>query len=263
MILGMTMMTPRTAETLHAILDWHVFVLLSGTLAVLLARRHQPDRNRRTASRLPDPESGQAKTQQALLHEVNHRVKNNFSSLIGLLQMKREVADDAREAAHLADMESKLTGLARIHDLFSGNGWRPIMLEELCRSVLHAGTGLCALPCRYQVASASSGIRVSHSQAHPLTLVLNELVSNSIKHGSAASPNLMITMTLSEADGVILIEITDNGPGYPASLLDHSRWNDTRGLQIIHDLVASSLRGSIALSNTDGALARITFPRHP
>lgn len=263
MIHGMTMMTPRAAETLHTILDWHVFVLLSGALAILLARRQPLRGARRTAAREPERSHGQAKTQQALLHEVNHRVKNNFSSLIGLLQMKREFAADAREASHLADMESKLTGLARIHDLFSGNGWLPITLEELCGSVLQAGTALSTLPCRYQVSSAASGLRVNHTQAHPLTLILSELVSNSIKHSSPSSPLLMITITLSEANGSILLDVADNGPGYPASLLDRTRWNDSRGMRIVRDLASSSLQGSISLSNSNGALARITFPKHP
>ena len=263
MIHDMTMMTPQTAETLHEALEWLILVLLAGILPVLLARRHPARRGRLVPAHQPRHGQDHAKTQEALLHEVNHRVKNNFGSIIGLLQMKRDFARSSQEETHLLEMESQLTGLARIHDLLSESGWRPIMLEDLCRSVVRAGTALSSLPCRYEVTASSPGLRVSHTQAQPLTLVLSELVSNAIKHGATTPPSLMITMTLSERDGFILLDFTDNGPGYPPSLLDRSRWGEIKGLRIVQDLVASGLKGSVALSNTSGALARITFPKHP
>ena len=200
-----------------------------------------------------------AKTQEALLREVNHRVKNNFCSIVGLLQMKREYAHTPQEAGHLKDKEAKLSGLATVHRLLSDNGWRPIRLDDLCRLLIQTTMTLAGKSCSVNIVSGTPDVTVSNSQAHHLTMIINELTSNALKHALRPGTPLEITVTLTHNASGISVTFADNGSGYPPSLLTHPQDSHGTGLRIIQDLSAA-LRGSLALHNDHGTVACITFP---
>jgi two-component sensor histidine kinase len=204
-----------------------------------------------------------AKTQAALLREVNHRVRNDFTSLIGLLQMKREYARSPEEAGHLKDMEARLAGLAAIHGMLSMNGWRPIGLGELCRVIIRKATDLGGVPCEVSITTIPGDVLVPPSQGHHLTLILNELTSNAIRHGCRHTDPLTIRVSVESPESAISLTFADNGPGYLEPILHNPSTSPGSGLQIIHDLVTSSLKGSFTLSNAPGAMACIAFPRQP
>lgn len=200
-----------------------------------------------------------AKTQEALLREVNHRVKNNFCSIVGLLQMKREYAHTPQEASHLKDMEAKLSGLATVHRLLSNNGWRPIRLDDLCKLLIQTTLTLAGRSCSVNIVSRTPDVTVSNSQAHHLTMIINELTSNALKYALRPDIPLEITVTLTHDTSGISMTFADNGAGYPPSLLTHPQNSHGTGLRIIQDLSAA-LRGSLVLHNDHGTVACITFP---
>jgi len=250
-------MTPTASHQLHLALEW---VALGTAIASLVLMRKQ---NRQSSASTPAPCSpdfqAQAKTQEALLREVNHRVKNNFCSLIGLLQMKRDYARTPQEANHLKDMEASLSGLAATHNMLALSGWGPLRADELCRVLIHAATNFDHTPCRFTVATTPEGLTFNPTQVHPLTLIVNELASNAIKHAIRVDPPLSLTITIRSDSDQIHLQFADNGPGYPADVLDQSRGGGA-GLQIIRDLARGSLHGSLDITNNDGAMTTLSFP---
>jgi len=245
---------------LRLVLEWCSCCLMMGTLALLQFGRRL---NRSEIRSEPQNEVliSRSKTLESLLREVNHRVKNNFTSLIGLLQMKQEFAQEPHEADRLKDIETTLCGLAQAHQMLSLNDWSPINLEALCRSLIHSTVTLTGTPFHLMIDAMPPDLSVSHAQIHPLSLIVNELASNAVKHAILPGTPLVISMTLREKNASIHLCFKDNGPGYPSSILNHCPQLATMGLQIIRDLTTSSLGGTLALSNESGAMTCATFPK--
>lgn len=254
-------MTPTATHQLHLALEWVTLGTALGALGLLRRQRARSQAARAPAVTSPDFEE-QAKTQEALLREVNHRVKNNFCALIGLLQVKREYARTPQETSHLKDMEASLAGLAATHNMLALSGWGPLRADELCRVLVSSATNLSLSPCRCTVVSNPDTLTISPTQAHPLTLIVNELASNAIKHAVSLDTALALSVTIHAESGHINLRFTDNGPGYPADVLDHSRANGS-GLQIMRDLARGSLQGSLRVANNGGAETILSFPVTP
>lgn len=262
-------MTPLAADRIHIVLEWSAFAL-----AIVAGALHYHRKNHLASAdpALPShqapvqdaPEEAileQAKTQAALLREVNHRVKNNFNSLLGLIQMKRDYARSPEEAEHLKDMESRLASLAAIHNMLSLNGWRPIGLGELCRVLIQKTMGLSGLPCDIEIVTEPGDVAVTHSQGHHLTLIINELAFNTVRHGRPLKTPIAIKVTIENQDNCTRLVFADNGPGYPKDILNSPTSSPGAGLQIIQSLATSSLRGGLTLSHENGAVACVTFRR--
>jgi two-component sensor histidine kinase len=251
-----------TADHLHIFLEWSTCVLIVGALG-LSWRRNAASQSHVTPEIPEEAILEHAKTQVALLREVNHRVKNNFSSLIGLLQMKRDYARTPEEAGHLKDLEVRLAGLAAVHNMLSLNEWRPIGLGELCRVLIHKTTGLTGIPCTVTIHSEPTDVSLPHSQSHHLTLIINELISNTIRHSRLLNIPMAIKVTITHQDNGITLRFSDNGPGYPGDILDAQASPHGSGLHIIQALTTSSLGGRLTLTHDHGAVACITFPQKP
>lgn len=265
---GRKLMTPLAVERIHLLLEWSACIFALCALVLLwYGNAARPSSHAPSPIRANEDQDSReeailehAKTQAALLREVNHRVKNDFTSLIGLLQMKRDYARSPEEAGHLKDMEARLAGLAAIHNMLSMNGWRPLGLGELCRVLIRKTMDLAGIPCEIDITTNQGDVLVPPSQGHHLTLIINELTSNAIRHGCFHNTPMAIRIGIASHASGISLTFTDNGPGYPKAILHNPSSSRGSGLLIIHDLATSSLRGSFTLSNNSGASACLTFP---
>ncbi len=201
-----------------------------------------------------------AKTKATLLNEVNHRVKNNLSAIIGLLYMeqrypRRQEPDPCR--AFIKDMINRIQGLATVHSLLSASEWKPILLKHLVERII--GVSLQTLPFgkRVSVEVSPSPIRVNAPQANKLALLINELITNSIKHALRDREVASIRVNISCEDDEVLIEFRDDGPGYPPNISDIE--NHSVGMYLIQTIVNKDLGGSLMMSNDNGAVTAFRF----
>ncbi|MEW5957785.1 MAG: PAS domain S-box protein [Chloroflexota bacterium] len=214
-----------------------------------------------------------AETKARLLNEVNHRVKNNLATIIGLLYAERRrvrVADETTYQTIMQDLIGRVQGLATAHGLLSASEWAPLSLEYLTSRVIEGA--LQVLPTNKRVAvdvSASGPVKVTPKQANSLAMVINELVTNTVKHALREWERGHIrveialedgTMTKSSANGAgynVIFEFRDDGPGYPQAVLDQEQGNV--GLYLIKNIVTKDLRGELMLRNEQGAVTLIRF----
>jgi two-component sensor histidine kinase len=195
-----------------------------------------------------------------LLHEVNHRVKNNLASIIGLTQAqerfgKKKGSPELRSMC--SDLASRVQGLATVHTLLSAAGWLSVRLTDLANDVIHSTLQILPSNQRVSVFVSPSSIRVTPDQANTLALVINELATNTIKHGQRGKQTPSISVRIEENDGRVAFEFQDNGPGYPEPILNEDLYNV--GLDLVTNLVRKDLRGDITLCNDHGAVTRIQF----
>lgn len=198
-----------------------------------------------------------ADTQRVLFKEVNHRVKNNLTAIIGLLRIEE---DKAREEGHghtleiLADFKSRVSGLLTVHSLLSGSGWRPIGISELCEEIVRVAIDNSKQTGSTRLLVQGSPILLSNRQAHNLTLVINELATNSIKHFHREDAALDIIIDFALQDRMVAIRYRDNGSGYPAEFIAGDFSHANVGMDLVRGIVEESLGGSLILTNDGGAV---------
>ena len=205
-----------------------------------------------------------AETKSVLLREINHRVKNNLTGIMGLLYAARDharVEDWATYQSTMNGLIGRVRGLATVHSMLSASEWTPLRLSALAGRVIHAA--LPALPRDKHVSIdvSPSPVRVTPDQAHNLTLVINELATNTIKHALGERDTAHITFQIACDDNVtvrtVRCEFRDDGPGYPEDVLQLEHHHV--GFDLIQNIVRHSLRGELSLHNERGAVAVIRF----
>ncbi len=205
-----------------------------------------------------------AETKATLLREVNHRVKNNLTSIVGLLYAKRRhqaLRDRPLDQETLNDLISQVQGLATVHTMLSATEWSPLQLSELAWQIIHASLRVLPSGRRVSTHVFDSPVRVSPRQANGLALVINELVTNTIKYGigerRTASVSVRVSLEPGEDAPTVRFEYRDDGPGYPEQVLRGEQENV--GLYLVRTIVRDELRGELAIANDGGAVTQVIF----
>jgi two-component sensor histidine kinase len=225
------------------------------------------------AARLYEKSRRQAETNATLLRELNHRVKNNLASIVGLLSAGApKLQPEAR--VWLDRAVERIHTMARAHDLFSG-GISGVGLADLVDTTL--ASVISARGPDVQVDTDVSDANVSLSTDHAVTLamVLHELAYNALAHALTGGGRLLIRGRMRE-NGRVVLEVIDE----PAAALvaaaagvdaDHARhWRvppEARaraagmGLELVRGLVGRELRGIFTLSSgsAGGTVATVEF----
>jgi PAS domain S-box-containing protein len=208
----------------------------------------------------------EAAAKTMLLHDVNHRVKNNLVRLAEIVRLERELVPltEGGQRAVLSDLESRLHGMEVVHSMLSSSQWRPLPLGELTNRIVSAA--LSNSPIRRQiqvtVVAPTDPLWVVPEQATALSLILNELATNSAKHAFRSRQDGHIQVRLTREDlgnggRQVRLDYQDDGPGWPEPVLNGHL--SRVGLRLIQASVRSPLRGQLSLRNDGGAAAALTF----
>ena len=159
----------------------------------------------------------EAKT--TLLHEVDHRVKNNLTMIGSLLRLQSRSITDVKLRDTLENMLSRVDALATVHR-------RLYQSEDVSR--FDIGTFADGLVRDVVLASGRENVRVStdvepievpSNQAAPVGLILNELVTNAVKHAFGEDRAGTIHLAAHARDGRVHLELSDDGPGFDDTLV--------------------------------------------
>ncbi len=206
--------------------------------------------------RLLEQTQRDARTKAELLAEVNHRVKNNLTAILGLLLGEKQHAPAECRANVVSVLDSlalRIRGLLQVHQMLSDAHWAPIRLHDLAERVIRAA--LVAVPRGREISVMvnPSPAQISPRQAGSMALVLNELAVNTAKHALRDRGEVCVTVRVSQEDRVICLEYRDDGPGYPGAVLEEG--GGSVGMHLVRQLVCETLRGTLSLFNEDGAVA--------
>ena len=198
----------------------------------------------------------------ALLKEVHHRVKNNLQIITSLLNLQARQVQNPIALAALQDTQNRIRSMAVLHEsLYRGGhpGWvdGSAYLSHLCAHLSNSfGLSTSRVQLRYQLAPVALGLE----QAVPCGLIVNELVSNAVKHAFPGERGGEIRVNLTiEPDGRRALVVADDGVGLPPGL-DY-RQSDTLGLQLVAGL-AQQLGATVDTPAAVGAIFRLVFPAY-
>jgi PAS domain S-box-containing protein len=194
-----------------------------------------------------------------LLREIHHRVKNNLQIIISLFNLQSHYVNDEKAFAALKEGQDRIKSMALIHERFYQNeGLSRIDFDEYIKRLVENLLLSFNVPTdkiRYTVEAEKISLDID--TAVPCGLIINELVSNTIKHAfvETESGELQITFRKLENDQLELI-IHDNGKGLPEGFSIED--SDSLGMQLINAL-ANQLDAKLTVESGKGATFRLNF----
>jgi PAS domain S-box-containing protein len=197
---------------------------------------------------------------EVLLQEVHHRVKNNLQVISSLINMQvRSLGDDAsRDALH--ECQRRVQAMALIHEkLYQSKDYARVPFSEHARSladsVFHA-TGVS--PEGVSLDLDIQDVALAVDTAIPCGLILNELITNALKHAFPDGRCGTIRVELARTPGgEVRLAVGDNGVGLPPGVSVHD--SPSLGLHLVR-MLARQLDARLEVEATRGTCFRLTIP---
>jgi PAS domain S-box-containing protein len=198
---------------------------------------------------------------ETLLKEVHHRVKNNMQVISSLLRLQERKVKDKDSAALLKDSQNRIQSMALVYNkLYRSENLAGInMTEYISELTLGLVKSYAVNPSLVTVKIDPVGVFLDVDQAIPCGMVINELVTNSLKYAFPDSRRGQIFISLKEeVDHTLELVVSDNGVGIPENInFDNT---STLGIKLVSNLVRDQLGGTMELNRNRGTTVRITFP---
>jgi PAS domain S-box-containing protein len=195
----------------------------------------------------------------ALLQEVHHRVKNNLQLICSLLSMQIDCSKTENYSRPLNDAHSRVLSMSLIHEqIYQSETMADLDFGQYVEALISRLFGLyCIDQARIRLEVELTPIRLSAEQAIPCGLILNELLSNALKHAFPGGRAGMIRIGLSEpAAGRVELVVADNGAGLPPGFrIEHSQ---SLGLQVVATLLRQ-LGAELTITGEGGASFRFSW----
>jgi PAS domain S-box-containing protein len=198
------------------------------------------------------------KEKEILLREIHHRVKNNLAVIASLLSLQAGSTDDEKARDILLECQKRAQTMALIHThLYQSRNLAQIDFIDYVNTLVNT------VSRSYQVKAGSVIVTVTGrggtldvDHAVPLGLIVNELLSNSIKHAFPAGMEGSINIDLSQTDGRMVLSFADDGIGLPPEF--DLKNAETLGMQLVV-MLAEQLEGTVELDGKGGTMLRIGF----
>ena len=199
---------------------------------------------------------------EVLVKEVHHRVKNNLQVISSMLALQtRGMRDEAVQTA-LRESNARIQLMARVHEqLYSSSDLARVdfaeYVEDLTKNVLKAyGADEEKISLEIAVASVTLGV----DKAIPCSMIVNELVSNSLKYAFPAGVGEISVGLIAGPNHHLTLSVADDGTGLPEGV--DFRTTRSLGMQLVCSF-AKQLKGEIDLVKGPGTRFEVVFPRGP
>lgn len=199
------------------------------------------------------------KDKEVLLKEIHHRVKNNMQVISSLLFMQAETTKDEKVKDILRESQNRVKSIALVHEkLYQSTDLDRIdYIDYLRRITLHLFESFEVNPSAITLKIDSEPVFLNIDKAVPCSLIVNEMLSNSLKHAFPGGRKGVITIDLKTEGENFILTYSDDGVGIPEEItLERT---ESMGMQLIMGLT-EQINGSIVLDRHEGTKYIIRFP---
>ena len=197
---------------------------------------------------------------ETLLKEVHHRVKNNLAVVSSLLNLQAKQIKDESLKGMFEESQQRIKSIALVHEkLYRSKDLSRIDFSDYITTIIGE------LRSSYRKEGGEIGVNIRADTicldidaAVPCGLIINELVTNSLKYAFPGSKSGEVGISVTESDSLYTLTVKDNGRGLPEGF-DHTR-TGTLGLQLVEALTRQ-LRGTLEIRSVAGMEAVVTFSR--
>jgi len=196
---------------------------------------------------------------EVLLKEIHHRVKNNLQVVSSLLYLQSKKIKDKEVEDMFVECQNRVKSISLIHEkLYQTNDLTRIDFEKYLRSLVHHLFKSFELKrTNIKLRIKAENVFLTMDTAIPCGLIINELVTNSLKHAFPSSNEGEISIEVTyHADNKFTLIVKDNGVGIPKDLNINN--TDTLGFLLVQSL-ARQIEGNLEVIRQSGTEFRITF----
>ncbi|HMK54977.1 MAG TPA: PAS domain S-box protein [Methanobacteriaceae archaeon] len=198
------------------------------------------------------------KEKEVLLMEIHHRVKNNLQIISSLMSLQSEYVQDQNTLKMFQESKNRVRAMSLIHEkLYQSPDMTRISFGGYIQNLVHQ------LLEFYKVKSDEVELEIMVDEIFltldnsiPLGLIVNELVSNCLKHAFPDGEMGKVFIQLESQDNENILTVSDDGIGLPDDF-DISE-TDSLGLKIVQTLTLQ-LRGELDIKKSPGAQFKVTF----
>jgi PAS domain S-box-containing protein len=196
---------------------------------------------------------------EVLLREIHHRVKNNLQIVSSLINLQSRIIKDETTLNALKDSQNRIKAMALVHEkLYRSGDISHIDLAEYARFLTDSLFRFYGInPQIIRPVYLIDDVKVNIHVAIPLGLIINELVSNVLKHGFPDGKRGELSIIIKQDDSHITMIIKDTGVGIPQDF--DWRNAESLGLRLVIDLT-DQLDGTTELDRTNGTSFKLTIP---
>jgi PAS domain S-box-containing protein len=199
---------------------------------------------------------------EVLLKEIHHRVKNNLQVISSMLKLHGDQISDRDARAAFQDSQDRVRAIALLHEkLYQSKHFGAVDMAAYAESLLQTLMRTHGAVAPARVVVDAPGVSLPLDLAVPCGLILNELVTNALKHAfreHAGDRTIAIRM---RTEGTMLaLCVQDNGIGLRAGV--DIQTATTLGLHLVRTL-ARQLHGELAVRSTTGTEWTLRFPHQP
>lgn len=195
---------------------------------------------------------------EMLVKEIHHRVKNNLTVLSSLLNLQSHYIEDETSKNIFKESQNRARSMAIIHELlYKTNDLKRINFKDYINTLTIELFRIYLADDRIKLNMEVEDLMVDINTAIPLGLIVNELVSNSMKHAFTGRKSGNITIEFTLKDGIYSLVVEDNGVGVPENLdLENP---GTMGLRIVN-MLTEQLEGNLKVDRKNGTRFIVEFP---
>ncbi|WP_191963430.1 tetratricopeptide repeat-containing sensor histidine kinase [Pseudotamlana haliotis] len=198
--------------------------------------------------------SKKEKEKAFLLKELNHRVKNNLQMVSSLLNLQSRSLSENSDKEIIVSGKNRVEALSLVHSKLYQEGLETKInlkeyVEELVLNLIY-GFGVELNP-KFNI----DPINIDVNKAIPIALILNEIVTNAIKHAYKDNPNPKLEISALSNEKGLHVEVSDNGKGFGPT---ERQKKNSLGLQLINSLI-DQLDGSVNIESNEGTQWKINL----
>jgi PAS domain S-box-containing protein len=198
------------------------------------------------------------KEKDVLLKEVHHRVKNNMQVISSILNLQSSYVKDTYALNLLKECQNRIKSMAFIHEsLYQTKNFESVNFSEyvttLSKNLVHTYS---INTKKIKLILTLDKLYLSLDASIPCGLIINEIISNSLKYAFPDNRDGIIFVNLAVVKNKVSIEVGDNGIGIPDSV--DVKNTQTLGLQLVDTLV-EQINGTIKLIRKKGTIFSIEF----
>jgi two-component sensor histidine kinase len=189
---------------------------------------------------------------------VHHRVKNNLQVITSLLRLEAARGTQAETKIVLGEMQARIRSMALLHEsLYRANSFAQVDLGAYLKQLSQQAFRASADSGTVRLEQDMVQVPVSLDQATPAGLLVNELISNSLKHAFPQGRSGVVRVTLQPTpDGRWCLQVSDDGVGLPGDFA--ARRTQSLGLQLVDDL-SQQMQGNLHVESSIGASGGSSF----
>jgi two-component sensor histidine kinase len=198
-------------------------------------------------------------TNNDLIREVHHRVKNNLQIIISLMNMQQDYSLTGRSGDFCINMQRRITSISLVHELlFSSEYVESLSSKKLLELMSYRVCEMSDYGANeIEVDPDSVDQQISLEKAIPLGLIISEIIANSLQYAHKEAVTCTTVISLFRQNDSLILTIKDNGAGFPDNFIPSESMG--LGIQLVMVLV-EQIKGKINFYNRNGAVTEIFFP---